>query len=255
MTATLDSMRRAIGGRELYDPTRIRKADIESPSPVAKIPVTTNVYQEGLEGAVKSIPYIDNVSGNFQGLMNTAINLADKTTGLNPSSQGSFVPGNKTMQEFNTIQSNSQARMQLGATQLAESWLNPIKEITKLNYLVHAKAETIEDKQTNQVVAIDPAILRDEAPAFKMSDGLMPATKQANTEVLMSAFNVMQNNPQFSLEYDTMGMMVSILHQQGMTDLNAYKRTPEQQQQYLATVQAQTAATTPPPPPQPQPKA
>ncbi len=253
MTATLDSMRRAIGGRELYDPTRVRKADIESPSPVAKIPVTTYVYQEGLEGAVKSIPYVDNVSGNFQGLMNTAINLADKTTGLNPSSQGSFVPGNKTMQEFDTIQSNSQARMQLGATQLDGSWLNPIKEIVKLNYLVHAKAETIEDNQTNEVVTIDPAMLRDQAPAFKMSDGLMPATKQANTEVLMSAFNAIQNNPQFSLEYDTMGMMVSILHQQGMTDLNSYKRTPEQKKEYLATVQAQTIAQTPPVPPESQP--
>ncbi len=245
MTATLDSMRRAIGGRELYDPLRVRKADIESPSPIAKIPVTTNAFQEGLEGAIHSLPYIDNVSGNFQNLMNTAITLAEKTTGLNQSQQGSFIPGNKTVKEFDSIMTNSQARLQLGATQLEGSWLIPIKEILKLNYLVFAKAEQIEDQQTNEVVKIDPAILRDQAPAFRMADGLMPATKQANTEILMSALNVMQNNPQFSLEYDTMGMAISILKQQGLTDLDSYKRTPQQQQQYLAITQANTDANTP----------
>src|SRR5690606_13404476 len=39
LTGTLDSMRRAVGDRALYDPTKIRKQDIENPSPVAKIPI------------------------------------------------------------------------------------------------------------------------------------------------------------------------------------------------------------------------
>lgn len=252
MTATLDSMRRAVSDRALYDPTRIRKADIEAPSPISKIPVQTNAYQNGLEAAYKQIPYEDRISGNFQNLMGVAINLAEKTTGLNGASQGSFTPGNKTMKEFDTIMSNSTARLQLGATQLEGSFLNPIKEILKLNYLVYAQNESIEDRQTNTVVQINPALLREQAPEFRMADGLMPSTKQASTEVLMQAMATMQNNPQLSMEYDIGGMLISILKQSGLTTLNEYKRTPEQQQAYLGMVQAQTAAATPPPPPPPQ---
>lgn len=247
MTGSLDSMRRAVGDRALYDPTRIRKADIEATSPVSKIPVQTNAYQNGLESAYKQIPYEDRISGNFMQNMGVAVNLAEKTTGLNGSTQGSFIPGNKTMKEFDSIMSNSQARLQLGATQLDGGFLNPIKEILKLNYLIYAQAESIEDKQTANVVAIDPAMLRESAPEFKMADGLMPATKQAGTEVLMQAMATIQNNPQLSMEYDIGGMLISILKQSGLTTLNEYKRTPQERQQYLDMVQQATQAATPQP--------
>lgn len=141
--------------------------------------------------------------------------------------------------------SNSQARLQLGATQLDGGFLNPIKEILKLNYLIYAQAESIEDKQTANVVAIDPAMLRESAPEFKMADGLMPATKQAGTEVLMQAMATIQNNPQLSMEYDIGGMLISILKQSGLTTLNEYKRTPQERQQYLDMVQQATQAATP----------
>lgn len=248
MTATLDSMRRAVGDRAIYDPVRIRKADIESPSPVSKIPVSMNGYQNGLEAAYKAIPYVDNISGNFQAMMGTVQALADKSVGLNGVTQGSFVPGNKTMSEFQTVMAGSQARLQLGATNLDGNFINPIKEILKINYLIFANAGAIEDQQTGTTVTIDPDLLRKTAPEFKMADGLMPATKQANTEVLMQALVTIQNNPQLSLEYDVGGLVVSILRQQGFTNLHEYKRTPEQMQMYLNQLQAQTIAQTPPEP-------
>ena len=255
MAASLSSMRRAVGDRAIYDPTRIRKADIEATSPVSKIPVSCNAYQQGLESAYKQIPYIDNITGNFQNLMSVAISLSDKTTGLNGSSQGSFIPGNKTVKEFDTIMSNSAARLQLGAVHLDGNFFTPVKEILKLNYLVYAQSESVTDQQNDKTVDIDPAMLREVAPDFKMADGLMPATKQASTDVLMSALAAIQNNPQMSMEYDTAGIVVSILRQSGLTDIAAYKRTPEQLQQFLTQQQAMTQAQNPQPqlpPPQPQ---
>lgn len=242
MTATLQSMRRAVGDRAIYDPTRIRKADIEAVSPVSKIPVSCNAYQEGIESAYKQIPYTDNISGNFQNLMQVSMGLAEKTTGLNQSAQGNFIPGNKTVKEFSTIMSNSQARLQLGAVHLEGNFFGPVKEILKLNYLVHSKTETVTDQVANSTVAIDPAMLRDVAPDFKMADGIMPATKQASTEVIMSAVAAIQNNPNMNLEYDTGGMISSVLKQQGFTNINEYKRTEQQQQQYMGMLQAQAAA-------------
>ncbi len=248
MSGTMASMRRAVGDRAIYDPTRIRKADIEATSPVAKIPVSTNAYQTGLETAYKQIPYTDNISGNFQNMMNVCINLGERTTGLNGSSQGGFIPGNKTVKEFDTIMNNSAARLQLGAVHLDGNFFIPVKEIIKLNYLTYAQTEIIEDQTSEEAVKVDPAMLRQQAPEFRMADGLMPATKQASTEVMMGSLAAIQNNPELALEYDTGGIITSILKQQGFTDINSYKRTPEQQQQYLQLMSGLAAAQNPPQP-------
>lgn len=242
LTGTLDSMRRAVGDRALYDPTKIRKQDIENPSPVAKIPIMSNVYgATNLEGIFKHIPYNDNISGQFSGAMNTALMLAQETTGINRSAQGNFIKGNKTSFEFDTIMSNSQARLQLGALNLENSFYAPIKEIIKLNYLIYAQAEEIENRQTGTTVQVDPAMLREVAPDFKMADGILPSTKLANTEVLVQAINAIGMDPMLALEYDTGGIIVSILRQQGFTDIHQYKRTPEQMQMYMQMMQANAA--------------
>lgn len=233
MTATLSSMRKAVGDRIFYDATRIRKSDIDSTNPTSRIPVSANMFQNGLEGAVKVVPYTDNISGNMQNMMNVVMGLADVTTGINQSTQGAFTPGNKTVAEYQDIQSNSQARLKLGATHLAVSFIQPIKEILKLGYLVHAAAETVEDQQTNTQITIDPAKLRKDAPDYRMADGLIPTTKIANTEVTMSALSVIQNHPLLSIQYDVGAMIVSVLHQQGFENLAQYERSPQEQQQYM----------------------
>jgi hypothetical protein len=233
MTATLSSLRRAVADRALYDPSRIKKEDVNSPNPAAKIPVTGNMFQKGLGDAYYQIPFTDNVSGNMQGMMQTVFALADMTTGINPSSQGSFIPGNKTVQEFNTIMSNSDSRLQLGALILSATFFQAIKEMVKTLYLVNAINEDIYDQQANTTVKVDMAVLREQAPDYMMADGLLPATKLANTAVMTQAMVTLQNNPMLSMEYDTGAILLSILKQQGFNNINQYKRTPEQAAQYM----------------------
>lgn len=239
---TMASVRRAVGDRALYDPTRIRKADIDSPNPVSKIAVATNNYQQDLSSAYYQIPYQDTVTGTFQSLMGMAFSLAEQTTGQNQSAQGNFIRGNKSVFEFDTIMSNSQARLQLGALWISQLFLNPIKEVLKINYLVHSQNDTIENAQTGEEVTIDAQMLRDVAPDFAMADGIMPSTKLANSEVLVQAIQYIQSNPMLNLEYDVGGLVISLLRQQGLTGLEQYRRTPEEMQQYAAMLQAQAAA-------------
>src|SRR5690606_4559895 len=97
--------------------------------------------------------------------------------------------------------SNAQARIKLGAVTLEESLFHPVKETLKINYLIYAQAGEIENRMTGDAVEIDPKLLRDVAPEFKMADGILPNTKVANTEVLVQALTMMQNNPELSLEY------------------------------------------------------
>lgn len=233
MIGTVDSMRRAVGDRAIYDSNRIRKADIENPDPTGKIAVINNTYGANLDSAYKHIPYQDTITAQFQTNLSTVMGLAQESTGLNKAAQGSFIRGNKTAFEFDTIMSNSQSRLQLGAINLENSFFAPIKEMLKLNYLIYATAEEIENHITGTTIQIDPVMLRKFAPEFRMADGIMPSTKLAGTEVLMQAIQAMSMDPMLSLEYDIGGIVVSTLRQQGFNDLEKYKRTPEQMQQVM----------------------
>jgi hypothetical protein len=239
---TMDSMRRAVADRGIYDPTRVRKADMDSPNPVAKIPVTTNAYNQDIRTAYYPIPYEDRASGNFRSNFGLVLDLANQTTGQNQAAQGNFIRGNKTMQEFDSIMTNSQARMQLGALELDASLFAPTRLILNTNFLLYAQAEKIEDRITGDEVEVDPAMLRKVLPEFKMSSAVLPTTKVANTEVALQALQLFSQRPELDMEYDTGGIAVSILMQQGMTDLEQYKRTPEQMKQKQAQLEAQAAA-------------
>jgi hypothetical protein len=237
MTASMNSMRRAVADRALYDPSRIKKEHIESPNPTSKIPVSGNLFSKGLAEAYYQIPYVDNISGNMQNMMNLSIRLAELTNGVTSSTQGNFTPGNKTVTEYQDLQNNSRARLQLGAVVLGASFLNPIKEILKIGYLINATAESVTDRQTNTTTQIDPELLRTQAPEYRMADGLMPTTKIGNTEVLLQALAVMQNSPLMGVKYDTDAIILSVLSQQGFDNIDQYERSEEDQQKYMALMQ------------------
>lgn len=230
LQGALASMRRAVGDRALYDPRRISSADINNPNPVSKIAVQMNTYNANFDNAYRQIPYNDNISAEMTSMMQLVDRLADRTTGQNQATQGNFVKGNKTREEFDTIMSNAQARMQLGALFLEQHFYSAIKQIIRANYLLYAQPEDITIQGAEKTVTVDPAQLRKEAPAYKMASGLMPIAKLAATDVLVTASQQMSLNPLLSMEYDTGAMMISALKQMGLQGLDQYKRSPEEQQ-------------------------
>jgi len=239
MAASMASLRRAVSDRALYDPTRIAPDDAENPNPSHKIKVQMNQYQATLESAYKPIPYTDTVTPIMTQMIGFVETLANKTNGQNPASQGTFVKGNKTQFEFDTIMNNSEARMQLGALFLENHFYSGIKHILRTNYLLYAVADEIPSDTPGQApTTIDPIKLRQEAPYYNMASGIMPSTKIASTELLVQAFTLMRQDPKMAMDYDTIGMLTSILQQQGLTGLQAYLRTPEQKQAYIAEMQA-----------------
>lgn len=235
--ASLASMRRAVNDRALYDPSRISKALMEDPNPQAKIPVNMNAYQSTFDTAYRQIPYTDTISGNLTSMMQLVERLGMQTVGQNPAAQGTFVKGNKTREEFNTIMSNSDSRMQLGALFLEQHFYSAIKHILRFNYLLYASSGDVAASGMDTVVPVDIATLRTEAPMYKMATGLMPITKLAGTDVLMQTVQFMMTSPQLQLEYDVGGMMISVAKQLGVQGLDQYKRTPEQAQQAAALQQ------------------
>lgn len=243
LRGTMDSMRRQVADRALYDPTRIRKQDIDSANPVAKIPVRANTYQQDIRTAFQHIPYEDRFVSLFQQNLGAIQALADSTTGQNRGAQGQFQRGNKTMEEFQTIMSRGESRMLLGAHRLEDTFFKAVKDILLTNYLLFATNGQAEDFQKpGQVVEIDPKILREEKPKFKVASGLTPAAKLGNVNAKIQAINMMAMDPILRIEYNIGKMIEDVVQISGFSDLGSFKRSPEEQQQALAIIAATSIA-------------
>jgi len=245
ITATIASMRRAVADRALYNPARIKTSDINSPEPTAKIPVKFTSYNKGFEDAYMHLPYTDTVSPLFRDNFNLIFSLSDQVSGSNRAQQGAFQKGNRTQFEYDDVMKNQQGRLLLNAMGVESSHFVPIKQMIKMNYLLNAAPEEILDSATKKQVSIDPQRLREDEADFRMSDGLMPSTKLANTEMASQAIGLFNQDPTLSLDYDVGGLMVSILKQSGFVGLEDYRRNDAQKQQRIAEVQQLTAAQNP----------
>ena len=87
--------------------------------------------------------------------------------------------------------------------------------------------------------------MRKEAPEYQMASGLMPATKLASTDILIQAVQYIALNDELAIEFDVISMIVSALKQQGLNNIEDYRRSEEDKKEYIAQLQAATAAKTP----------
>lgn len=256
--ASLESKRRQVFDRLIYNPRMIDKKDIDPASAVARIPLrNANMGKEGnpMASAIYQIPFRDDNTGSNLQMAQMISGMADEAVGQNKVDRGQFQPGNKTRTEFSQTMANSNSRQQLVSLAIQGQFITPLKETIKSNTLQNQTATTILNQDKKQEVAIDPVELRKSILEFKMTDGMLPSDKMMNPEVLMVLMQTAQAMPGIATEYDVMGMFMYWAKLQGATWLDEFKRNAQQQQQFLQTVQQTTAANTPPQPPQAAPAA
>lgn len=237
MNGSLASMRRAVSDRALYNPALIKSDDINTANPAAKIPVRGSAFNQNLSAAYHSIPFEDRLSPYMMQHMQTVMGISNSATGLNQASQGAFVKGNKTLEEFTTIMDKSGARQQKFNLDVENNFFNPMKRILKLNYMQFAEAEQLMSKSEDKPVQIDPMEMLNTEADFKMLDGLFPASKAMSTDVMSAAMNTIAQSPELDIEYSRAGIFAALLGANGV-DISKYKRSPEQ----IAQLQAQQAA-------------
>lgn len=251
---SLESKRRLIFDRLVYNPRMIDKKDIDPASSVSRIPLrNAAMAKDGNEiaRAVYQIPYReDNSAGNLQ--MSEMISaMADQAAGQNKVDRGMFQKGNKTKTEFETTMQGSNSRQQLASLAIEHQFMTPVKETIKANTMQFQQSGMILNRDTREEVQIDPIELRKTTLEFKMTDGMLPADKLMNSDLLTVFLQTAQAMPAVGTEYDIMGMFLYWAKLKGATWLEDFKRNPEQQQQFLQTMQQTTAAQTPPEPIQP----
>jgi hypothetical protein len=245
---SLESKRRLIFDRLVYNPRLIDKKDIDPVSSVSRIPLRNAMMgkdDNAIAKALYQIPYReDNSASNLQ--MSEMISaMADQASGQNKVDRGQFQKGNKTKTEFSETMANSNSRQQLSSLAIEYQFMTPVKEIIKANTLQNQSATTILNRDLRQEVAIDPVALRQSMLEFKMSDGNLPADKMMNTEMLTVFLQTAQAIPGITTEYDVLGMFLYFAKLRGAYWLEDFKRNPQQQQEFLNTVQQTAAAQDP----------
>jgi len=251
--SALESQRRKVYDRMFYDPTKVRKQDIENTSPVARIPVKSAQFGKGIADAIYQVPYRDDGVAEIMQMSQQITSMGDIINGQNRVQQGQFQKGNKTRTEFETVMGNSNSRQKMAAIALEYTFYVPIKEIIKSNILQYQPPVSLMNSSNGQTVEVDPTKLRTALISFKMTDGLLPSDKLIDPATLQLLLQAAPAMPQIAVEYDLMGILGYQLSINGAHWIKDFKRTPEQQQQTLQTIraasQASTAVDQPPAPP------
>lgn len=240
--AAVESKRRQVFDRLLYDPSRIRKEDIDKVTSVARIPVKQSAYGKPVSESAYQFPYRDdNISSTLQ-MAESIQALADIANGQNRVDRGQFQKGNKTKTEFQTTMGNSSNRQQLSALMLEYQIFVPMKEIIKLNILQYQPAAKYYNVEAKQEVEIKPQELRKASLQFKLSDGLLPSDKILSSDLLQVFMQTIQTSPLMQAEFDMVGAFAYWCKMQGAQWFEDFRRPPEQKAEVLKQLAAMEAA-------------
>lgn len=236
VNSSIAARRRSVSDRGIYDPSRIDAKHINNDSASAKIPVRPAAYGKPLSEAYYQIPYRDEQSATAMADVQSMLRFNEMVTGQNQAQQGQFVKGNKTLFEYQDIMGNASGRSQAISILLETQFFTPLKEMLKINILQYQTATQVFNRETEQEVPVDPVALRKAVLTFKVSDGLVPASKQMNSESFTTAVQTIASVPQLAASYE-LGPMFSYLFKTQRADVAQFEKSP-QVIQYEQAVQA-----------------
>lgn len=254
------SKRRLVTDRVIYDPLRIRKDDINSVNPSAKIPVRPGAYGKPVGEAVYQFPYHDEAAGSLIQAADLIQRFANLINGQNPAQQGQFVKGNKTKHEYEDIMGHGNVYNQMMAIMTENQVLTPMKVAIKMNILQFQEDSSIYNKNVNASVDVKIDTIRQASVNFKVSDGIIPADKLMSEDEFAVALQTIGSSPQLSQGYNLAPMFSYIMKTRG-ADLTPFEKSQEQVQyeqqmgvwQQAAAMAAQKGAPFSTPMPQPPP--
>lgn len=239
------SLYRAVDDRGIYDPKLVSKADMESKNPRKKVPLKPNANRDAKpHEAYYPIPFNSESTRSLDGEIANIRGYANELAGTNNTVRGQFQKGNKTRYEYQDVQQNAISSQVVMALMLEVQVFSHLKRIIKMNILLNQGEAELFDSKTKAAVNIDPVALRKAALSFKIADGVANTKSIINIDALREAMMFIGQSPEFQMEYDIGKLMAHILSLEN-ADLTDYKRTPEEQQQFVNNRQAVTNASNP----------
>ena len=231
----VESSRRIVSNREVYNPLLVRSEDINNPSPTAKIALRNAAYNQDIRQAVYSIPYNDPAIGTRSSLAQGIAQFASIVTGQNQVSNGQFVKGNKTNDQFNEVLSRSDARQVAMAVLLEDQFFGVLKHILLYDLLQYQQPMKVFDLDSKQEIEVAPEKFLDTAIEFTINDSLSLGEDNVSPDTIMVAMQTMQSLPQLAQQYDIGKVFAFMMNKSGLKHLEQFlitqppQVTPEQQ--------------------------
>jgi hypothetical protein len=228
--AKLQSSRRRVTDRMLYNPLLVDPDHINSPNPSAKIPIRPTAYGRKLEEAIYQIPFHDENSQYFIQEANGVAQWGMRVDGRNNVTMGQFQKGNKLNDEYHDTMQNAGIQDRTQALMWEAFAMKDVKVILKSNYLQMASAGDRYNRIEEKTVAIDPIALRKVQAEFEVGDGLLPTQRLARTDVIQNFMQWIQNDQALRSQYDIGPLASYIMKVQGVDKLGKFEKSPEQRQ-------------------------
>ena len=240
----LDSQRRVIADRGIYDPTKIDSDHMNNPNPSAKMPIKPAASGLGLSNIYLPLDYRDPALGQRPQTAAQLSQFADRITGQNAVSQGGFIKGNKTNSQFDQTMANSNSRQKLLALKFEDGIISVIKILLEADITQFQPFETLKNPATGNDVEIKPNELRETPMDFEVSDGLMPTTDMLSTDVMTVALQTIGSSPELAAQYKLGELFAYLMASKGARHLRQFMKSKEQidaETQARAEQQAATA--------------
>jgi len=227
----LNAARRALSDRAVYDPSFVSADDVNSSLPAAKIPLKKSLRnkEKSIDQVYRAIPFDGTGIASTSQDLQTVIQMAEYVHGFNSASQGSFRKGNRTLGEFEGVQSGSDNRSRLIAIREESSIFTPIKQSIKLNILQFQPKQDLLSLTSGEQLAINPEDLRKTLLEFKVADGFTPKSKIMSTEAATIAFQTLQAMPLLAQKFRIEGVFADLMSAMGYKGLDKHIRTEQEQ--------------------------
>lgn len=236
----INSLRRILTDRALYDPRMYAEEMIASPNPAEKIPLKPGVpIGTPLSAGYQPISYNDPALGVRISQANQLSSFANYITGLNPAQQGQFVRGNKSRAEFVEIMGNADARLITMAYSLSDDLFNFIKELLLSDILINVNELEIPDYRTGQMITVSSAILRQTPVSWRMSGGLATSKMQIPIEGITQFVQVLMQSPLGAARINFEKLANFIAESYGFTDFAEVLNSDEAVNAMLSAANAQ----------------
>ena len=238
----LQSAKRALQDRALYNPKMIRPADINSPMAAPKIAVSMDGMLEGsLSQAYSAIPFDGRGTENVLSDAREISEWQKELSGMNNATRGQFQKGNKSLGEFNAIMGNSENRMRLPALVLEFRMMQRIKNQIKLNLLQFGEDTEVISSRTGETLDVSIDQLQKVNLQFEVADGYTPKGKMANTEMLSQGMTMITQSPSLQQVYGSQmpAMFAHMMSLAGVRGFDQYTQTAVEEYKASFSLQAQ----------------
>lgn len=233
--------RRAVSDRALYNSNVLSPKDVNSKAAAPKIPVNLNPLSNvTFDSIYKQIPF--DMRGTETTLQDasTIAGFGQQLSGLNNARQGQFQRGNKSVTEWQDVQSGSENRLRLPALTLEYQVFAKLKSIMVLNIFQFGEDMELVSQKSEEVVKINIAELRKQVLSFRVADGYTPKSKMASTDMLANGLTTIGNSQVLQQAYGASlpAMFAHLMSLGGVRGLEEYNpQAPAQSAPVAANLQ------------------